>query len=109
MPGALGLAAVYAATGLIADMIATSPLRAFEEQPNGVRVLRPSQPMLITDPDPYGGSVIDWLHQGLTSVLLMGNAYGYVLEVDDLGVPAKLAWLNPSAVSVVVGRQSNSV
>ncbi len=102
---ALRLAAVYSATSLIADLLSTSPLRAYIETPDGIRTQRAKQPALLSDPDPYGGTIVDWLHQGISSALLTGNAWGYVLAVDSQGVPSKVAWLNPSAVSVIETQQ----
>lgn len=96
----LRLIPVYAATGLIADMIATAPMAAFRQSTDGSWSRVTSQPQLVTNPNPYG-STIDWLHQCITSVLLRGNAYGYVVALDNQGYPAQIIWLNPDDVMVI--------
>lgn len=96
----LRLIPVYAATSLIADLVATAPMRCYREHSDGTRKLLPSQPALVTSPSPYG-SRIDWLHQALASLLLRGNAYGYITAVDSGGRPSQIQWLNPDDVTVV--------
>lgn len=98
--GGLRLVPVYAATSLIADLVSTAPLRVFREGSDGSRTLLSSQPQIVTNPSPYG-SRIDWLHQCLTSMLLRGNAYGYITSVDGAGRPQQIQWLNPDDVTVV--------
>ncbi len=96
----LRLIPVFAATSLIADLVSTAPLRVFRESSDGTRVLLPSQPQLVTNPAPYG-SRIDWLHQAMSSLLLRGNAYGYITAVDGQGRPSQIQWLNPDDVGVI--------
>lgn len=100
----LRLIPVYAATSLIADMVATAPVRAYREGADGTRTLLASQPTLVVNPSPYG-SRIDWLHQALASMLLRGNAYGYITALDGQGRPSKIQWLNPDDVAVVEEQQ----
>jgi len=99
--GALRLAPVYAATSLIADMIATSPIRAYREKTEGIRENLAVQPQLIRNPNPWGTSRIAWFHQGLASVLLTGNAVGYVVAHDSAGTPSKIIWLNPNDITII--------
>ncbi len=98
--GGLRLIPVYAATSLIADLVSTAPLRAFRESPDGTRTLLPSQPNLMVKPAPYG-TKIDWLHQALTSLLLRGNAFGYITALDSQGRPGQIQWLAPDDVTVI--------
>lgn len=95
----LRLVPVYAATSLIADMVSTAPLRVFRESSDGTRTLLPNQPQLVINPSPYG-SRIDWLHQAMASLLLRGNAYGYITSLDSQGRPAQIQWLSPDAMTV---------
>lgn len=96
----LRLIPVYAATSLIADLVSTSPLSCYRAGADGTRSLLPSQPTLVTNPAPYG-SRIDWLHQAFASLLLRGNAYGYVVNIDSQGRPSKIIWFNPDDVTIV--------
>lgn len=96
----LRLIPVYAATSLIADLVSTAPLRVFRELPDGTRGPLSAQPRLVTQPAPYG-TRIDWVHQAMTSLLLRGNAYGYITDVDGQGRPAQIQWLNPDDVTVI--------
>lgn len=98
---ALRLAPVYAATSLIANLISTAPVKAFREATPGVLQMLDRQPQLVTNPSPYFGSRIDWWHQGLASVLLTGNATGYIVDIDNAGIPTKIIWLNPNEITVV--------
>jgi HK97 family phage portal protein len=98
--GGLRLIPVYAATALIADLVSTAPLSAFSEAPDGARTLLKVQPDLIVKPAPYG-SRVDWVQQAMTSLLLRGNAYGYITALDSRGVPSRIAWLNPDEVTVI--------
>jgi HK97 family phage portal protein len=100
----LRLIPVYAATSLIADLVSTAPLRVFREAPDGTRTMLPTQPQLVTNPAPYG-TRIDWIHQAMTSLLLRGNAYGYITNLDWQGRPSQIQWLNPDDVTVVEEQQ----
>lgn len=100
----LRLIPVYAATSLIADLVSTADLRVFREAPDGTRTPLATQPQLITKPAPYG-SRIDWLHQAMSSLLLRGNAYGYITSLDGAGRPQQIQWLNPDDVTVYEEQQ----
>lgn len=98
--GGLNLIPVYAATSLISDLISTSPLDVFRKDRDGALSRLASQPRIITDPAPYTDP-ISWKHQALSSMLLRGNAYGYITALDSDGWPAQIQWLNPDSVSVI--------
>lgn len=98
--GGLRLIPVYAATSLICDMIATSPLDVYRRAPDGAVSLLPTQPQIITNPAPYCGPIA-WKHQALASMLLRGNAYGYITALGSDGWPSQIQWLNPDDVTVV--------
>ncbi len=98
--GGLRLIPVYSATSLIADLVSTAPLRAFREAPDGTRTPLPRQPQLVVNPSPFG-TKIDWIHQAMASLLLRGNAFGYITDLDAAGRPARIIWFNPDEVTVV--------
>lgn len=98
---ALRLAPVYSATSLIANLISTAPVEAYvEAAPNQLQRLA-KQPQLAVNPSPYRGTRIDWLHQGMASALLTGNAIGYIVDVDAYGTASKVIWFNPTDVTVI--------
>ncbi|WP_160665348.1 phage portal protein [Pseudarthrobacter sp. ATCC 49987] len=100
MKGSLRVVPVYAATSLIADSLAVTPISAFQRKPNGARVTPAKQPGLVTNPNPNPlGTRIDWLHQCTTSLKLRGNAYGVAVDVDAFGT-SKVQWLNPDGIHV---------
>lgn len=104
MTSGLALAAVYSATSLIADMISTAIMRAFSEVPGEagvpVRQALAVQPQYVRNPSPFGTRV-DWMHQALASVLLRGNAIGYITALDAAGRPAQQVWFHPDDVTVI--------
>lgn len=95
----LRLIPVYAATSLIADVISTLPLRVYRDLGDGVRDRVKAQPKLVTGPAPFGGRIA-WVHQGVSSLLLRGNATGIVLARDAAGTPSVVAWQHPDVVRV---------
>lgn len=100
MKSALRVVPVYAAASLISDSLAVTPLSAYQRTAAGSRITPPTQPGLVTNPNPNPlGTRIDWIHQAITSLKLRGNAYGNVVDWDRYGV-SKVEWLSPDAVQV---------
>lgn len=97
MSSSLKVAAVYAATSLIADMIASTPWAVFDDAAGYPKKWK-QQPTLVTDPGFRGLDVYSWKYQMATSCLLRGNAYGYILDWDARGIPSKVVWLKPDDV-----------
>ena len=97
---ALSLIPVYAATGLIADQIAATPWAVFEKSDGGIPERAAVQPELISDPGVNQLDLFSWKFQLCTSLLLRGNAYGLIISVDNGGMPAKVAWLQPDKMVV---------
>lgn len=97
---ALRLSYVYSATSLIADTLSIIPMASYEAG-GGAKKKVPVQPQLMYAPhvNPIFTRV-EWLHQYSTSFLLRGNAYGLITEVDDVGTPSKIYWMNPDNVTV---------
>lgn len=100
MKSALRVVPVYAATSLIADSLAVTPISAFEQSKTGGRSGLPVQPGLVTNPNPnLLGTRVDWIHQCVTSLKLRGNAYGTIIDYDRFGA-SKVQWLHPDSVRV---------
>jgi len=97
---ALSIVPVYAATGLIADQFASSPCAVYDKTDSGVPTRAKVQPQLVRDPGANGLDVYSWKHQAISSALLRGNAYGYILNRDRDGIPSTVVWLNPNDVDV---------
>ncbi|TXS20214.1 phage portal protein [Streptomyces sp. adm13(2018)] len=94
---ALRLAPVYAATRLLADSVASLPMKTFvvageERRPTPL-------PALFRRPAAVG-TRYDWLHRAVTSLTLRGNAYGLIVATDGAGWPSQIEWLHPDDVSI---------
>ena len=94
---ALRLVPVYAATSMLADSVAALPLQAFRKVAGGRREAT-SWPLL--EMPSASGTTFDWLHRVMISLLLRGNAYGWVTSRDSAGFPVNIEWLNPDSVTV---------
>lgn len=96
---ALQLGAVYGAIRIIADGVASMPLKEYVENTNGDRAQVALSP-LWRQPAAEG-TRYDWIHRLLTSLLLRGNAYGLIVATDFAGRPTQIEWLHPDDVQVV--------
>lgn len=100
MKSALRVVPVYAATSLIADSLAVTPISGYELTQAGTRSALDQQPGLVTNPNPnLLGTRVDWIHQCVTSLKLRGNAYGTIIDYDRYGA-SKVQWLHPDRVTV---------
>lgn len=97
---ALSLSPVYAATAYIADAFSMLPIAAYSDRGGGRRKLNPQPELMLTPHVHPLFTRVEWLHQGITSWLLRGNAYGVITALDDQGRPSKVVWLNPDSVRV---------
>jgi HK97 family phage portal protein len=70
---ALGVSSVLAAVSLLADSVASMPLRCYVIDKNGKRIMQPL-PSVLADPDPESNTY-ELLHQIVASMALHGNAY----------------------------------
>jgi HK97 family phage portal protein len=95
---ALRLAPVYAATRLLADSVASLPLRSYQDA--GGRRVPTVTPPLFRRPAVLG-TRFDWMHRCMTSLTLRGNAYGLVVATDDNGWPSQVEWLHPDDVTLL--------
>lgn len=92
-PRALRLIPMFAATRLIADQIAAAPLKAYFPRADGARQVMGTQPALLR------GRMYGWKFQLAASMLLWGNAYGYIVSRDANGWPTAIVWLPPDKVT----------
>jgi len=97
---ALGVSSVLSAVSLLADSVASLPLRAFEIDSAGVRKSVPV-PQLLADPDPASGTnSFEFVHTVMASLVLHGNAYIHI-DRDRSGTPIGLVPLHPYQMQVL--------
>jgi HK97 family phage portal protein len=104
---ALRLTPLYAAARLLADGVASLPIQVFRPDGSG-------EPMKWTGPTifnsssaqvgPMGagpspvGTLYDWVFTCMTSLVLEGNAFGYIAARDGFGFPTVIEWMSPHLV-----------
>lgn len=93
---AMRTSAVWACTSLISNTIATLPYGVFHsEDRNGTSVRIPDPtPQVLADPHPEMDPV-DWWTRILMSLLLRGNAFGYITATTRDGWPTEIIPLHP--------------
>ena len=96
---ALGVIALFAGVRIIADAVATTPLRAVTIADDGTRVPVFPSPPQVTNPF-MGVSLIEGISQIVTSLILRGNAYLYVTTRGKDFKPTNLRILHPDQVDV---------
>ena len=96
---ALGLPALYSCTRLIAESIASLPLKLYISPPGSDTTTRYTGPSIFDQPS-TDGTLYDWLFQCLTSLLLHGNAWGLITGRDGYGYPTGIEWIPPDRVAV---------
>jgi HK97 family phage portal protein len=94
---ALALTAVYSSVRLLADSVASLPLRIYRDV--GDRSVRVNSSSLFDQPAAYG-TLYDWLYSLMTSLLLHGNAYGLITSRDGYGFPTNIEWLRTELVTI---------
>jgi HK97 family phage portal protein len=98
---ALGLPALYACVRLLADSLASLPVKLYTRAPSGTRhAIRYHGPSIFDQPS-VTGTTYDWLFTLMTSLLLQGNAWGFVTGRDGFGFPTGIEWIPPEDVNVV--------
>lgn len=70
---ALGVSSVLASVSLLADTVASMPLRCFTTDKNGKRTML-DLPEILKNPDPES-NIYELIHQTMASLALHGNAY----------------------------------
>lgn len=87
----LRLAPLYSAVRLLADGVASLPLKIYRDTgPDGPQLW--TGPSLFDQPAPHG-TLYDWLFACMSSLLLHGNALGFIAARDGFGFPTSIVWL----------------
>ncbi len=94
--------AVYSCTRIIADAVSSFPADAYigdigMHLGSATRVT--PKPTLLTKPSAYL-TYVQWSHQVMMAILLQGNAYGLIADVDRLGYPTQIDLIDPQHVTV---------
>src|SRR5438552_1676837 len=88
---------VYGCVGLLADSVASLPLRVLDRQPLVATAKELDLPPLLKKPYELI-SRTDWITQFVWSLALRGNFFGLILERDRLGYPTQIMPVNPDVV-----------
>jgi HK97 family phage portal protein len=106
---ALGLPALYAGSKLLADNAASLPLRVYQDlRGQGTRThTRYYGPTLFDKPSVIG-TQFDWIFSCMVSMVLQGNAWGYITGRDGYGFPTGIEWIPPEDVYVMEPRDQQS-
>lgn len=98
----MGLPALYAGVKLLADNAAALPLRVYAQytRPNGWLSHRLYGGPTVFDRPSVVGTWFDWMSQAMVSVLLQGNAWGFITGKDGYGFPTGVEWIPPEDVYV---------
>ena len=107
---AMGLPALYAGVKLLADNAASLPLRVYTQfsGPDGYAKHRLYTGPTIFDKPSVIGTFFDWMSQAMVSVLLQGNAWGFITGKDGYGFPTGIEWIPPEDVYVMEAKDVNS-
>ena len=95
---ALGVSSVLSAVSLLADSVASMPLRCYEIGKDGKRTMKPL-PKVISDPDPESNTY-ELIHQMMSSMALHGNSYIHI-DRDRRGDMIGLVPLHPYQMQVL--------
>jgi HK97 family phage portal protein len=97
---ALGLPALYSGVSLIANSIASLPIKIYARGNSSGHAVRYRGPSIFDHPC-VSGTLFDWLFTMMTSLLLQGNAWGFITGRDGYGFPQGIEWIPPQDVSCV--------
>ncbi len=93
------VAAVYGCVSLLADSVASLPLRALSKPATVNTAKELALPPLLKRPYELL-SLTDWIVCAIWSLALRGNFIGHITERDSLGYPAQIAPIPPDVVNV---------
>jgi HK97 family phage portal protein len=97
---ALRLSAVWACVDLLAEIVSTLPVDELRKSADGLPVMVERPTPLLKDPAGDGSGFEVWCRQVMTSLLLRGNAYGFIAGLGDDGWPSQVEVLHPDQVTV---------
>ena len=96
------LSAVFAATQIISETVATLPATVYQKIGDGVREARPSHPVAKVLAYPNDNQTCPEFFETMTAhCLLRGNAYAKIVR-NGAGQPVELIPLHPDMVAVLV-------
>lgn len=95
---ALKIAAFTACVNLLSRNIATLPVHAYRKRGKAREEIDPA-PAIVQSPSAIV-SRTTWVEQIMRSLLMRGNAYGYVTQLDSFGWATKVEILHPDSVHV---------
>jgi HK97 family phage portal protein len=96
---ALGLPALYSCVRLLSESLASLPLKTYIRANGQAPAVRYTGPSIFDKPS-VTGTYYDWIYQCMTSLLLFGNAWGFVTGRDGYGLPTGIEWIPPEYVEV---------
>ncbi len=96
---ALGLPALYAGCSLLANSVASLPVKVYTRDRGNGHSVRWYGPTIFDHPS-VTGTVFDWMFTAMTSLVLQGNAWGFITSRDGYGFPTGIEWIPPQDVTV---------
>jgi HK97 family phage portal protein len=95
---AMSLVPVWACVRILANSIASLPVKLYRRDGNDGTPLS-YIPALLFRPAALD-DLFQWINKCVYSLVLRGNAYGLIIQRDGLGFPTMIEWLNPDDVWV---------
>ena len=93
----LSIPTVFTCINIIQDSIAQLPLRAYIRSDDHSNVRIDPEPPIVAQPWP-DMTRQDWMGQVMVSLLLRGNAYGFIASRDNRGYPSSIQIIHPDNV-----------
>jgi len=101
---ALGLPALYSCARLLADSAASLPIKIYTRAGSGASAQRYSGPSIFDQPS-ADGTLYDWIFTAMVSLVLQGNAWGFITGRDGYGYPTGIEWIPPEDVACIDDEQ----
>ncbi|MFI0900572.1 phage portal protein [Streptomyces sp. NPDC020983] len=95
---AMRLAAMWGSARILSTNLASVPVRQYRSVGDAQRGMPLAS--LFTKPS-VQGTLHDWIQRAVMSMVLHGNAVGYITNRDYLGYPTQIEWLPRSWVQVL--------
>jgi HK97 family phage portal protein len=106
---ALALAAVWGSCSIIADAIATLPIRQYKRAGLGAEPVEIPLSPVIQRPWAEFDDSMDFIVQGTMSMLLRGNMFGQVVDRDAKLYPSQIKLVHPDHVKVERDRKTGQI
>ncbi|MDH6134649.1 HK97 family phage portal protein [Kitasatospora sp. MAA4] len=98
--GSMRHAVVWKCVRLVADVISCMTPMVYRGQPGVPGAVRLPPPLVLTQPM-ASADINDFAYMGMVSLLLRGNAYGEILDMEH-GLPTQIELQHPDRVKVSV-------